>query len=64
MNHYFISYTVHKDGNRGFGNTTIYSKQKLTSIESITSVAEVIEQENGFTPKSLVIINFQLLESE
>lgn len=64
MNNYFVSYTVLKDNLRGFGNTTIHSEQKFTNIEIINASAHVIEQENGFPDKSVVILNFQLMESE
>jgi len=64
MYNYFISFSLHQNGSQGFGNAFLDSDKKITKTEHIKESAKLMEERNNADPGSVIILSFQLLESE
>lgn len=60
--YYFVSYFNTSNGAFGFGSTEIQRESKITSIEDINSISELIKSNGNL--KGVTVINFKLLKIE
>ena len=56
MFRYFISYSHSK----GFGNREVRYPKHIKGIEDVKAVARLIEQDAGYAPYEVVILNYNI----
>jgi len=60
MEAYFVSYS-HSEG---FGNIEVYLKIKISHIDHIRNIEDMLNQDNPFNHKNICILNYVVLRTE
>lgn len=55
-----MSYSFQQGNSGGFGNVEVLRYEKFKGINDVKRWARDYEKELGFTPNTLVVLNFQL----
>lgn len=63
MYKYFVSYSYSFGGTLGFGNSESNVSFEIKRIQDVVNISRSIEKDLGYPANSLVILNYQLIES-